>query len=357
MNETEKYEKRKRLIINVVFFSMIGAAVFAVCRYLLPVLVPFLVAFVIAAVMQTPIKKIGGESRNRQKITAVLLCSLFYAVFFLLVTVLGVKLFQGVGDVVANAPSLYHDWIAPILDEVAGRMEIAAASVDEGLSQKVEDAFREFSQNAGQYVTDWSLKMVRMLSSGAAGIPGFIVKLVITVVSTFFMAMDFDTIRSFLGKCIPTDKKEEAGKAAAYARNILFIYLKSYSLLFLLTFAELSVGFLAMGIPYAVLLAIAVAVFDILPVLGTGGILLPWAAVLLAMGNLPMAAGMLALYIVNAPDNTVCLCAEGIGKRAAHHDCPSLRPDRAGGLFRQLYDGNHKGVPQGVFALCRGRRL
>lgn len=33
--------------------------------------------------------------------------------------------------------------------------------------------------------------------------------------------------------------------------------------------------------PYPALLALCIAVFDILPVLGTGGVLLPWAAILL----------------------------------------------------------------------------
>ena len=41
-----------------------------------------------------------------------------------------------------------------------------------------------------------------------------------------------------------------------------------------------------------------IAVFDILPILGTGGILLPWAAVLFVMGNKPLAAGILILYVI-----------------------------------------------------------
>ena len=39
-------------------------------------------------------------------------------------------------------------------------------------------------------------------------------------------------------------------------------------------------------------------VFDILPVLGTGGILLPWAAILLIMKNHGLAFGILLLYLV-----------------------------------------------------------
>ena len=53
-----------------------------------------------------------------------------------------------------------------------------------------------------------------------------------------------------------------------------------------------------MRVPHAVLIALAIAVFDLLPVLATGGILIPWGAVMAVRGDLKMAAGMLILYLV-----------------------------------------------------------
>lgn len=69
-------------------------------------------------------------------------------------------------------------------------------------------------------------------------------------------------------------------------------------MLFLLTFAELSIGFLILRIPYAILLGLAITLFDILPVLGTGGFLLPWAAILFLIKNTPLAVGILVLYLI-----------------------------------------------------------
>lgn len=61
---------------------------------------------------------------------------------------------------------------------------------------------------------------------------------------------------------------------------------------------ELAIGFLLLRIPYAMLLALLISIFDLMPILGTGGILLPWALVLVLMGNLPLAAGIAALYVI-----------------------------------------------------------
>jgi len=79
---------------------------------------------------------------------------------------------------------------------------------------------------------------------------------------------------------------------------MISVYIKSYSLLFLLTFVELSLGFWILGVKNAVLLAVVIAIFDLMPVLGTGGIVLPWALIALIAGNWGRGIGLLVLYLV-----------------------------------------------------------
>lgn len=294
----EKYEKRKQFLVNLAYYAAIGFFLVAGCKLILPVLVPFIIAFFVAALIQIPIRKIGKRFPKWKRVMSVACCVFIYALFFALVMLLGVKLLQGAGNVIVSLPALYNEKIVPVLGELADRLELAAASVDVGISQKIEEIFREFSQNVGQYVSGFSVSAVRMLSDGATRIPGLIVKLVLTVVSTFFMASDFDGLIGAAKKVMPSEKEAAAGRILDYTKNVLLIYIKSYAFLFLLTFVELLVGFLVLRIPYAVLLALAIAVFDILPVLGTGGVLLPWAVVLLVMGNMPLAVGLAVLYII-----------------------------------------------------------
>ena len=120
----------------------------------------------------------------------------------------------------------------------------------------------------------------------------------IMVVASFYMTADYDKNLEIARKYLPEKAKRVIRDVRKYGWNTLKAYLKSYFLLFLLTFAELTVGLLFLRIPYAVFIALGIAVFDILPVLGTGGILLPWTVVMLVLGDYPMAVGILLLYIV-----------------------------------------------------------
>ena len=58
-------------------------------------------------------------------------------------------------------------------------------------------------------------------------------------------------------------------------------------------------GFVVLGIRYAFLLAILIAVLDFLPLFGTGTVLLPWAVVKVFSGEYMLAAGLALLYVVS----------------------------------------------------------
>ena len=65
-----------------------------------------------------------------------------------------------------------------------------------------------------------------------------------------------------------------------------------------ITFIELSIGLTLIDINHAVLVAFIIALFDILPVLGTGGIMIPWTMLTALQGNYTIALGLLVIYVV-----------------------------------------------------------
>jgi sporulation integral membrane protein YtvI len=75
-------------------------------------------------------------------------------------------------------------------------------------------------------------------------------------------------------------------------------YLRSYSLILLITFAEIFFGLSILGVEYSLLVAAITAIVDILPVLGVGVILLPWALFALITKDIFLGVGLLILYVV-----------------------------------------------------------
>ena len=79
--------------------------------------------------------------------------------------------------------------------------------------------------------------------------------------------------------------------------------LRAYGLIMFITFCELALGLSilnwigVMNNSYIFIIAIAIAIFDILPVAGSGGILIPWALVSLITGNFGEAIGLIVVYV------------------------------------------------------------
>lgn len=291
-------EAKKRFIVNIMFYGIIIALVLLVCKYVLPILVPFIIAFCVAALLQIPIRRMNLKRSGVRKMVSIVLCSVFYVLVFLLLLSLGMRLVTEAGGLLSSIPGLFTNVLVPLLQQLADNLETAASQYDPQLASLIDQAANSAMKTVGEFVTSSSASALRMVTGVATGVPGLLVKVIITVISTFFILLDYDKVIGVLRSMVPSGKRELVGTGIAYTRKMVTVYIKSYALLFLLTLVELSIGFTILRIPYAAVLALVISVFDLMPILGVGGILLPWALVLLAMGNLPLAAGIAALYLI-----------------------------------------------------------
>ena len=76
-------------------------------------------------------------------------------------------------------------------------------------------------------------------------------------------------------------------------------FIKAYSTIILVTFTELFTGFLILRIKHPFMLALVISIVDFLPILGVGGVLIPWAAASFFLGKTRQAVGLLVITAVS----------------------------------------------------------
>ncbi len=299
-------ERKKKFIINTVYYLILAVFVYMGIKFAVPVLMPFIIAAVLATVINLIAGRLCDKLRFSKKLAAALITAAFFGLLAFLVIFAGSSLLSFIGEVMIRIPKLYKEEILPLFDKAFQNLARNTISMDAVIRSGLEENYNALTQNLGQYISEFSMKAVKIFSSYAAGFPSFVVKLIITVVATFFMSIDYDRIIGFILQVLPDTGRNLYRKIKDHTVNIIFIYIKSYTLLWFMTFVELSIGLLVLRIPYAILIALAIAIFDILPVLGTGGILIPWAFIAGALGNYRMAVGISILYLaVTVIRNTV----------------------------------------------------
>ena len=160
-------------------------------------------------------------------------------------------------------------------------------AVDNLLTETVNELIQRISVYATKIVTD--------LMKNA---PSFLLSSIITIVATCFISKDFDRFNMFL-KGILSKKTQ---KIILEIKEIFLEYFMKFSiaylLMFALTFIQLLLGLFILNISHFFIAAFLITIIDLLPVFGTGFVLLPWAIIEIIENNYFKGVGLIVLYLI-----------------------------------------------------------
>lgn len=294
----EKTDKRRKFIVNVAYWAIIAGITYLIFRYLLNLLLPFVIALLVAWLL----RPLGRLYRQRAPKLASALIVVTVLLFYLLLGVLAmlllVDLLTGLAQYLGKLPELYTQTIEPGLRNLYANARDLAARFDPSVADVVNMVLPQVISSVGGAVTNFSVTAVGKLTGLVTALPSVLISAMIAVIASFFTAVSYDGMKAFLQRNLPAKFTETAGYAIRSFRNIIRQYGKSYLLVMLITFGELTLGLLIIGVRRAILLAALIAIFDIFPVVGAGAILLPWAVISLIQGKTLQALGLLILYVV-----------------------------------------------------------
>ena len=289
---------RKNFLVNIAFWAVILALIYLFFKYFIHLIMPFFLALIFAAIMRPVVRWLTAKLRFPQGVAGVVVTVLFFAVIGTLITLLTLRIISGIGDVFTMVPDLYRDTLEPGLEDLFERIQDLAARYDMNLEETLESIGPQILSAAGNAVSSVSGRVVGWVSSLVTKVPRFLVGLVICVVATFFMSVDYDRITSVLMHLFPERAQAVLLDARKSLAKVIRQYGRSYILILCITFAELLLGLLILRVKRFALIALLIAILDIFPVLGTGAVLIPWGVIALIQGQLGRGIGLLILYAV-----------------------------------------------------------
>ena len=291
-------EKRRAFIIDFAYLALMLVTAFIVLKYALPLLAPFVIGFIIAYILRKPIRFLAAKLRLNRKLVAVAVVLVFYCTIGLMITLLGMKAFSATKDLVLDLPTIYNAHFEPMLIGMFNNMEESILSMDDSLIATLEELSDQMLQSLGQMVSGLSVGVMSAISGFASSLPVLFIKLLLMIISTFFIAADYDRLTGFMLRQLNGKSSQIFMQVKEYVGGTLFVCIRSYGLIMSITFLELSVGLTLIGVENSVLIALTIAIFDILPVLGTGGIMVPWTIITALQGNYSMSLALLVVYLI-----------------------------------------------------------
>lgn len=161
----------------------------------------------------------------------------------------------------------------------------------DGLIMSAYDKLNEFINNLNYS------PIVTSAGNFAKSLPGIFIGFIVFILSSFFMVSDSKTVSSAVHGLF---SEKTVGRYHIIKENIqkyLGGYIKAQLIIMSIAFVIILTGLSILRIEYALLIAVAIAVFDALPFFGSGGILIPWAIISFISADIKSGIGLLIIYL------------------------------------------------------------
>ena len=283
-----------RKIINIILI-IIGVYIGA---KLAVFYMPFLIAFIISLIIEPAIRYLMKKFNFSRRMSSII-------IFLLVFSIIIGSLTWGIVSLISESTNLlqtlnlYIDRAYSQIQNMIGKMSITKISISNNVSSLLQDTSTDLLFKISSWLTDFLTKLISAITS----IPTIAIYTVITILSLYFICTDRIYILDLMENHIPSKWTQ---KLAIHIKEIsknLGGYLKAVGTLIFVSFSILVIGlyifkFIGMNVKYPLLMALAVAFIDALPILGAGTVMAPWAIISALNGDLKLGIALIVLWII-----------------------------------------------------------
>lgn len=295
----EKTKNRFIFLVNLFYAAAIALLVVAVFKYVVKLVLPFIIAFIMVSVLNPLVRMITKKLPRRKKLVSVLIMILLYVVIGTILFFIVMALLVGIERFIQYfSPDYYSDVLKPTIISVLNNIASYIKELPPEWTTTFASIQSSFLESAKNLIGTISQKLISMLTAITGGVPGFVIAFVFTVMLSFFISVQYEEIIKFFKQQMPEKALTVVSDLKQLFSKSVGQYLGAILILMLITAVELSIGLTILGVNNSILIAIGIAVFDALPVFGTGAIVIPWIIIELIRGNLEMAFGLIVIYAI-----------------------------------------------------------
>lgn len=288
-------KKYVKAVINIVIAVLLLLFIIWAVPKLLVFFAPFIVGWIIALIASPVVRFLENKLKIRRKASSAVVVILVIGVVILGGYLIGGKLLLECQGLIEELPQIWESWqkdLAEIGENLNG--------IYTRLPKDVQNALDSIGEKAGKLVVDFvssaGTPTITAVGNFAKQLPAIIVAIVMCLLSAYFFVADRETLGIWWKKFMP----ESIQKGFRILQNSLIKavggYLKAQLKIEVWMFLILVIGLAVLGVDYVLPIALGIACLDLLPIFGTGTVMVPWAIIKFLSGDYKMTIGLLIIW-------------------------------------------------------------
>lgn len=287
--------------IKVVLNLLTALVILLLCVFLLPRCIYFFMPFVIGwfiSLLASPVVRFFEEKLKvrRKGASVIVIVAVLSAVIVLVYAVGSILIREGIGFI--NELPMMLEGIRGEFVKVGANLQGVYDKLPEDMKNTLYRIGTEMSSYLSGMMEGVGIPTFEAVSNVAKQIPDIFLGAIMCILSAYFFVADKNYMSDAMQKYLPESIRYQYNLIRRSFRKAVGGYFKAQLKIEFWIYLLLVIGLLTLHVPYALLIALGIAFMDLLPVFGTGTIMIPWAVIEILSKNYMMAVGLLIIWCV-----------------------------------------------------------
>ena len=290
---------RKRTYLKVFLNLGLVLCILLFCIFLLPRIIiwfmPFVAGWIIALIASPLVHFFEKRLKIRRKAGTAFVIISVIALVILAGYLIGAQLVEQIAEFIGDVPKL---WEAAQADfaQIGEKLSVALKYLPAELQLTINSITGNVQEYFGGIMESISEPTITALGNFVGSLPNIVISVIMSLLFAYFYVADKGYLSGLLEKAIPDSVLARLQMIKRGLTKAVGGYFKAQLKIEVWMYLLLGIGFSILKVKYAFLIAIGVAILDLLPFFGTGTVLIPWAIIKFLSADYKMVIGLLIIW-------------------------------------------------------------
>lgn len=279
----------------------LGIAVFTILLliFLVPRIIvffmPFVIGWIIALIANPLVRFFEEKLKIRRKAGTVFVIIAVIALVVLAAYLIGAKVVKEAVGLVNELPEMWNG-LEDDFRVIGKNMDILYSRFPKDIRNAIANIGEQMDGYVGEIVSKMGTPTIEAVGNFAKNLPAIIIAIIMSLLSAYFFVAEREYILISMKNHMPEAITYRWNMMARSFKRAIGGYFKAQFKIEIWMYLLLLVGLSVLKVNYAFLIAFGIAILDLLPIFGTGTVLIPWAVIKVLSADYKMALGLLIIW-------------------------------------------------------------
>ncbi len=291
-------KKYIKAILNLAIAFIIAVGVIWLVPKGIVFFMPFVLGWIIAWIASPMVRFFEEKLKIRRKAGSVVVIVVVIGLVVLAGYLIGGKLIREIAGFVGDLPVMWES-LEKDFDEIGKNLSSLYDKLPVDVQNTLNNIGTQTNEFVGELIGKISSPTIAAVGNFAKQLPTIVIGIVMCLLSSYFFVAERVPFTSTIKQYMPESLRYRARIIKRSLVKAVGGYFKAQIKIEIWIYLLLVVGFFILGIDYALLIALGVAILDFLPFFGTGTAMVPWAIVKFLSSDYRMTIGLLLIWGVS----------------------------------------------------------